>query len=467
MNSLLPKIDELTPIKKDTDTFYDCDFSEDFNKLPFINKLQVINDIVRQSMIPVVNSNPENDVDNMMGNCHTASLLSISYLKSLGIGKNHRYVLCTRRPFDPKDLFSKHALVLVDDENGNTYEFDATPFSGYGFGTVKKLDNNPLYEDYIPITGEVEYLIKMVRTFMYEKSSGTLTQDKLPFYEYIFELCAIKPFLRGFAAYGYKLLYNSKFKSDAYLKRVIQLEPYAVINPDQDKRLYRQSLLNDAIKLWQEEMLSLGNKPQDLKRKLELGTMIVQEQKRFNPALERWLQYKGENIPYSYLTPRFFYEEDLNVVIIKASAYHVGLRGTIREAFLKRGNGAIGEYFTNLAQPTADTGLKPVLYTHTLGDRYERSMNGMADIFAIQKPSDELYKKKHELRSSLAQNICLRDVMWNDGETIFWHPFVTNLVHTTDNPSEASLHFLSGFPEHQAMTRFMYPNPKLERKLKK
>lgn len=80
----------------------------------------------------------------------------------------------------------------------------------------------------------------------------------------------------------------------------------------------------------------------------------------------------------------------------------------------------------------------------------------------LKRPAIELYKIKKQLRSELGKNIKNREVMWNDGEKILWHPFTTNLVHTTDNPSETALHLLNGIPEQQLMTRFMYPNPKLE-----
>ena len=57
-----------------------------------------------------------------------------------------------------------------------------------------------------------------------------------------------------------------------------------------------------------------------------------------------------------------------------------------------------------------------------------------------------------------------KQIRWYDGKDILWHPFVTNYIHSADNPSESSLHYLIGYPEHQLMTRFMYPNKKLEKR---
>lgn len=280
--------------------------------------------------------------------------------------------------------------------------------------------------------------------------------------EYIFESCALNPLLTGFASYGYKLLYDSPYKNDIYAQRAIQINPYVKFNPDKEKIMLRQKMLAEQIKLWQEEMHDLGNSASDVKRKHQLATWIIQEGKRHDPSLEKYLNYQGQNIPLSFLNPRFFYEEGLNCVIIKDQAYRLGVRSTIREAMLKRGNGAIGEYFVNSLEPIEDTGLTPTVYSHTLGDSFEE--NGPADIFLIKEDAKTLYAKKHKLSDTIAQKIMYREVPCSDNEI---NPFVTNLVHISDNPFEAAIHYLTAYPEHQAMTRFMYPNPRLERVRKK
>ena len=43
----------------------------------------------------------------------------------------------------------------------------------------------------------------------------------------------------------------------------------------------------------------------------------------------------------------------------------------------------------------------------------------------------------------------------------------TDLVHTTDDAVEASIHLLSGYPEYQLFTRFNYPNPVLRKEKRK
>ena len=57
--------------------------------------------------------------------------------------------------------------------------------------------------------------------------------------------------------------------------------------------------------------------------------------------------------------------------------------------------------------------------------------------------------------------------MWYDRKEIVWDPIITNLIHTTDDACEASMHYLSAYPEYQLMTRFMYPNPRLRKAVKR
>ena len=70
-------------------------------------------------------------------------------------------------------------------------------------------------------------------------------------------------------------------------------------------------------------------------------------------------------------------------------------------------------------------------------------------------------EEKKKLRNELGEDMFNKYVIWSDGLPILWHPFVTNYIHSADNPSESCLHYLINYPEHQLMTRYMYPNKKL------
>lgn len=84
-------------------------------------------------------------------------------------------------------------------------------------------------------------------------------------------------------------------------------------------------------------------------------------------------------------------------------------------------------------------------------------MTGPTDLFLVQ--AKDIKKKKRELRNSLWQRINNHEVLWYDGKPIVWNQIITNLVYTTDDSSEACMHYLCAYPEYQMMIRFMYPNP--------
>ena len=172
-------------------------------------------------------------------------------------------------------------------------------------------------------------------------------------------------------------------------------------------------------------------------------------------------------ISYININPRLFAETGYNVVLLKPSAYMSNVDSIIKEKYSK--DNYIGKYYVNLGEKSKIMGLKPMRLFHPIGYKYEKSMYGPGELFLIKEKSDEIRKTKKELRASLAKEFEGKTITWYDGKEIYWDSKMFNLVHTTDNPSEAALHYLAGYPEYQVMTRFMYPNPKLgefERKKK-
>ena len=151
MNRLLPKQEDLFPILDDRKTFSETSFTKDFDKLDFISKLQLVNDIVRQTMLIEQNPDPEIEIQELTGDSYTASLISIQYLKELNIGINHKSVFARKRSFDPEDITTMHVITLVEDELGNTYQFDSSPYVGYKIGKVEKTDDYRIYEEYVII----------------------------------------------------------------------------------------------------------------------------------------------------------------------------------------------------------------------------------------------------------------------------------------------------------------------------
>lgn len=138
MEFLLPKYEELQPIKDDRKTFFDSLFKNDFCNLSFKSKLQIINDLVRQTMLIESIPNPETEFKNMKGDEYTASRIAIKYMQYLKVGKNHRLVIGRKRKFELENTQNTQILVLVEDEK-NLYQFDSSPFIGYKHGCVEKI----------------------------------------------------------------------------------------------------------------------------------------------------------------------------------------------------------------------------------------------------------------------------------------------------------------------------------------
>ena len=177
------------------------------------------------------------------------------------------------------------------------------------------------------------------------------------------------------------------------------------------------------------------------------------------------LKIKEEEVASIYsenINPRLFLESGLNVVLLKPSSFKSGVSSIIKEKYLEKDSHIFGEYYPNLGSKSEIFGLKPMRLFHPFGYQYERSMYGPGDLFLVKEKSDNIKVIKKELRNKLANDYKNKIVTWYDGKMIKWDAEILNLVHTTDDPSEASLHYLAAYPEYQLMTRFMYPNPKLK-----
>lgn len=464
MIKYLPSKEELKPIVDKNTTFFECGFNKEFDLLDFKQKLQVVNDLVRQSILVDPYPDPKNEIETLTGNCYTAAVASIEYMKQLNLGKNHRLVLCRQRIYDPSDITTKHAAVLVDDDNGHTYLFDSTPYVASSYGEV--LPNTDFYKEYEIIDGEKYELLFLLREFIFKNANGILDKSQLPLYSDVIKASLKYKMLDGYTSKACEIMaqnLNDKFDINEYIIKAIKLNPYSKYSENfKELRDLKCHLMNKQIDVWRTELNDLLSSHSNYKRQLKLAQNIYQEMKVMGKSEEPIVPLFGKNYRMTNMTPRFFMENKLNIIMIKPSAYYAGVSATIRERFLNRGNGALYEYSADLTQPTNITKLTPMLFSHTLGDKYDRAMSGKSDIILLQEAASNLYVKKKMLRKELCKNMWNRDIVWSDGEKIKWLPYTTNLIHSTDNPSEASLHFMMAYPEQQVMTRFMYPNKKLE-----
>ncbi len=463
LDILLPGRDELIPILDDKNTFYECGFNKGFDLLPFEKQLQIICDLVRQTIYVSPFPHPEDGINNLVGNCYTAAYVSKKYLEKLCIGKNIKIVFGRARIFEPEDNTTIHLLNLVEDENGIVYQFDATPFVGDGMGKVQKL-SNPLYLEYVEVNEEIEFFLKNFIQLVYDDHNGLLTIDKINYYLKKINDSLKYNILNGYCTKCLKILskYLTGYEKNKALLLASQLKKYSKLN--KEGYLRRIEIINKEIIKWEEELFDLEASDKDIKRQLELASNIIQEKKMYDSSFEKYSNIGNENFRLSFLNPRFFMEMGLNTIMIKPSAYFIGKNQIIKDEMLSNNKMSYGEYNLDLSKPTEQTGIKPMLFSHPLGEKYIRSMMGNSTILLVNDEAENLNMKKRKLRQELCSDMWNKKIKWIDNKDILWDPVVTNLIHSADNYSETALHYLIGYPEHQSMTRFMYPNKKLVRK---
>lgn len=431
MNKLLPSIDKLSPITIDSQTFSGSVFNKEFALLSFKDKLQVLNDIIRESMIYDENVNPLSDVDTLIGDDYTAALISKSYLKELNIGKNIRIVIARGTKFDDNIV---KVVLLVDD-----YLFDATPKVEYKSGYVSL--SKDVYQEYVIMEGELEKIFNRLRRINYLLDKVSVTTLELK--EYI-------NFLNYSRKYEILTTYINKIIAKINLKYNSNL----VFNKQNE---YDTIKMLKQVKIWSRELKDLINSDKDYKRQIELAQNITLLQNAIN-LVEAPTCDIGKRIKISELTPRVFLDNGLNLVIIKPSAYIFNWDKEIKERFLEGKYPEVGNYFKDLGSKT-DLGLVPMKIFHPHGYKYIREMTGPTEMFLVKRKAADVGGIKRNLRQEYKLKVQEDEVMWFDNKLIKWNPVCLNFAHSSDDPCEACMGYTSLFPEYQVMTRFMYPNP--------
>ncbi len=93
----------------------------------------------------------------------------------------------------------------------------------------------------------------------------------------------------------------------------------------------------------------------------------------------------------------------------------------------------------DLLKPTEQLGLNPILFFHPGGEEYVRTMYGDTKLILFMGKNKEI----ELLKSKISK--------------------YGNLFYESNSYSDSALKYLSLHLEHQTMTRFMYPNPKLKK----
>lgn len=225
---LLPNIDELKPISNNKNIFFDCGFNTNFNDISFEQKLQILCDIVRQSIYPNGHPNPDNDLIEMNGNCYTAAYCFIDYLKKLNITIDAKPVLVRKRSFDIDEVTSIHIAVLINSKDGHIYQVDPVRFAGYKFGNVEDITYKKTYDEYVVITDEIKYILYKLRKIIYDDYISNFNANKINEYIELCEIIGTYPILKGYVAKVLKII--QKNLDNNYDKAIIQ-EKINIIKP--------------------------------------------------------------------------------------------------------------------------------------------------------------------------------------------------------------------------------------------
>lgn len=423
--NLLPSIDEIAPITEVSNVFFQTDFSQKFTILPFEKKLQVLCDLVRQSIYPNGFPNPDSDILDMNGNCYTAAYTFINYIKELNIGSNYRCAIVRKRCFDLDNVTSIHVVALVDGANGHTYQVDPTPFAGYKYGSVDDITYQRIYEEYVIIDEKIREYLYEFRKIIYDDSQKQFDKSKIG---ETLELCRVInefPILKGYAALAIKTV--TKYLDDDKEKEKIRklLSKIKPCNRDNSQAIKETAKkLKQMTEEWKEELMELQLNNANPKRQQELAMTIIHENKWLNDSLEKYADINGKKVRLSSLNPRFFYENKLRTIILPKSQFLA--KSTIQKNVLLKNR--VFSYSIDTSLPRGPLNLDPCLFSYN----HQDYLNEKISVFLLRETNE-----------------------------------VNTLIQDIGNPSpdsnysEQVLDFLLGYPEHQTMTCFMYPNPKL------
>lgn len=459
MNSLLPKIDDLEPIVDSRQTFSETPFIRDFYKLDDYEKLQILADIVRQTMIYEKIPNPLIEKKLLIGDDYTSSKIFIDYLKSLNLFDDTQLVLVSnRKNIDINNYYDCHFSVLVNGINNKTYLVDATPDIGYGFGEVNNLSNRDLYNKYIVLDSNDINIIDIIRNDIYNISKGIYNDKQIDNYKIIRKFFSNKVF-DGILLKYYNCVYMSNFDK---LKSIMKIDFHDRVDCINNTYLQNELYKTKTIQNWQELLKKLVVESNNLKEQQRIAQYICSELK-----LSRTIEINGILIKLNHITPRLLWENEYNVVIIKSSAFLMGIQASCEDYVISKRKNIISSYMCNMGEKNM-FGLRPMAYFHPQGLKYEFQMNGPNKVVLVSENAKELKERKHYIRDNSTRIIQNHLVNWFNGEKVLWDTNLnTNLVHSTDDAVEASIHLLSGYPEYQSFTRFNYPNPVLRKEKRK
>lgn len=440
MNKLLPTISELNPITVERDAFYDGPFKNEFYKLNILEKLQILNDIVKQTMIYNDTPNPKDDIKTLIGDSYTACQVSSKYLESFNLNIKI-YIKFAYINICENEENAKPKPVLIIEHENEKYLFDATPAIGYKAGKVEKISNQ--YQEYIDITGYIKTTYELLRKAKYIIANALFSLTDIT---QILELCNYAKSIPIFKSIVEEIEKMIKEKTN---------KPKIVTNNVN----YDRIVIISRIKEWREELGYLLKKDENYPRQIELSQLITYYFELINNKKPKQILLDDGYYEVGKLTPRILYEKGFEYITIKPSGYIVDAARYIETSFSSE---IFGVNYNKFGVKT-ELGLEPMKIFHPSGYKYIREMTGPTKNFFIRKSIQETLSTKKMLRNEIRKKIDLNDIIWYDGKPIEWNPISLNFVHSSDDPVDACMGYMSTMPEYQIMSRFNYPNPVLRK----
>lgn len=435
MNKLFPNKEQMQPITNRHDAFYDGPFKKQFDELSTIEKLQIINDIVRQSMVYSDCPNPYDDKETLIGDSYTSCIVSIEYIKQLAIDLEIKKVFACVNPCENEKNAIPVPILLIKDEN-NIYIYDATPRIGYKAGKVEKISDQ--YQYYIDICGEIEETYELLRTIKYHINNDLYNETEL---KKMMDFCQSV---------------NKSLVLDSIINEI------KLLKSNKNNVKYDIIVIVNRINRWKDELFELQKADSNYQRQIELAQLITLYSNIINKKSSALILLDDGYYELSKLTPRILYEKGLEYITIKPSAYIIEEEDVIERAFPKN---QYGVNYNEFGTKTS-LGLEPMKLFHPDGHKYIREMTGPTKSFLVKKTIEDTLETKRKLRKQIIGRVKVDNIIWFDNMPINWNPVCLNFIHSSDNSVDACMGYTATVPEYQIMTRFNYPNPILMKEKK-
>ena len=216
----------------------------------------------------------------------------------------------------------------------------------------------------IDIDDELDKFINLIRKSMYEIGNGLYNYLQIEIFKnykkYFYKNCFNGLLLK----YG-ECINNSDFEK---LQIVFNREFGNKFNNLKILNLENNEYKNKTLLKWKEQLKFLLEYSKDNKTQQTIAQVIIGEQEN-----SLTVDFFGRKIKLSNLTPRFFWENGFNVVLIKPSSYLVGVSASTIEHMIPNKTNIITSYDTNLGISSI-LGLKPMSYFHPHGMKYQKQM---------------------------------------------------------------------------------------------